>query len=163
MDIAYSARIVDITGHEAGAPRRVVVRVYVHEDGDSTGHLLAEHELTDISGADCYEPGETDAKRVLADNGWRLTSAGWDPYNDTQDTWVADVAPADWAEILRHTTAARQRAKDKADAADGAWRAAVRAAQLEQEAGRSDLGADRIAGIIGKDRSRVYQLRHGTR
>lgn len=166
MTISFSARIANITGHEAGAPYRIAVRVYAHPDEDPNGQFIAECEVTDAAagrGEDEYDPTEGDVERVLDEAGWAMKSQTWDRCDYPGEEWVADVTSADWEAIVRDTTDRRDRAEQAAESAYEAWLLLIKQAKLANEAGESPTGATAIGKAAGIVRERVYQIRDDRR
>jgi len=144
MSTTFAAHI--IAAEAAMGTPEVVVTIRDDESGEE--HPIATYPISD---------GE-DAADLLWEHGWRTLD---DP--SQVDTSVdvgydiVTVEPADYEQIVKHVTFAREKAQIEHERQDTAWRAIIRHAMHD------NASATALAKAAKISRERIYQIRDGRR
>lgn len=139
MSTVFGAHVITAEADIAvGNPEIIVM---IHDDSESGEAIpVANYPISD---------GEEPAD-LLRENGWRII-------DDPSQVETVPVEPADYEQIVKHVTFAREKAQIEYERQDTAWRAIIRHAMHD---GASATALAKAAGIT---RARVYQIRDGRR
>src|SRR5690606_23050697 len=113
MNTTFAAHIITAEADIAAGQPEIIVMIHDNESGEAIP--VATYPISD---------GE-DAADLLQENGWRTLD---DPANTNVEIGydIVTVEPADYEQIVKHVTFAREKAQIEHERQDTAWRAIIR-------------------------------------
>jgi len=138
----FAAHIITADADGLGTPE---VFVTIGDDESGEEHPIATYPISD---------GE-DPADLLWENGWRTLDDTAESVDVGYD--IVTVEPADYEQIVKHVTFAREKAQIEYERQDTAWRAIIRHAMHD------NASATALAKAAKISRERVYQIRDGRR
>lgn len=148
MSTTFAAHIITAEADIAAGHPEIIVMIHDSESESGEAIPVANYPISD---------GE-DPADLLWENGWRTLD---DP--SQVDTCVeigydiVTVEPADYEQIVKHVTFAREKAQIEHERQDTAWRAIIRHAMHD------NASATALAKAAQISRERIYQIRDGRR
>jgi hypothetical protein len=148
MSTSFAAHVITAEAVDLGDP---VIIVTICDSESREEHLIADYPISD---ADYPISDGEDAADLLWEHGWRILD---DPSQAGVGYDIVTVEPADYEQIVRHVTFARDRARVEHERRDTAWRAIIRHAMHD------NASATALAKAAGISRERIYQIRDNRR
>ena len=145
MSTTFAAHIITAESDLAVGNPEIIVMI-----GDKDDEYLEEHPLAHYPLSDGEDPAD-----LLRENGWRTLDDTAESVDVGYD--IVTVEPADYEQIVKHVTFAREKAQIEYERQDTAWREIIRHAMHD------NASATALAKAAKISRERVYQIRDGRR
>lgn len=145
MSTVFAAHIITAEADLASGHPEVIVMIHDSETGEALP--IANYPISD---------GE-DPADLLWENGWRTLDDPSQVEHVEIGYDIVTVEPADYEQIVKHVTFAREKAQIEHERQDTAWRAIIRHAMHD------NASATALAKAAKISRERIYQIRDGRR